>query len=184
MSEDQIKVEPFLRDAVDHVRDKGEPWRIGWRESRLKPKDGKKPERIPVNLWIRRVPKEVNNDIGKAYRSERILKDNFGNEKPEYYFEPERLDAMIEHKAMWMWVDVENFVVEILDEDAARLYEKAMGNGKPLKVGDMVQLDGHLTDEVKDHLMQRFPFIRTEIMACNRQYESSDAHREEYLRKN
>ncbi len=200
-----MKVKPFLHDVVDVEKDKGEPWIIGHREvedspdKKAKPADGKfgvqppaktkpkgkesKKKKVSISLILRRCPSEVHQEMGNLYRSTRVVKDTFGNEREEHYFEPENFEEFQNEKARWMWKDTKNFVVEIDDEPKTlELYNTTRKDGEPpFKGGETILLDGHWTDELRKHFVVRYKWIRIEIIKANLKYESADAHKEDIL---
>lgn len=139
-------------------------------------------EKVPVYFILRRMPADMSNKLAKAYRDERQVKDLIGNERTEYYFKPEKEQALKEEKARWMLRGSENFVIGIDDDAAAEMYSEALG--REVKVGENILLDGHWNDRVRDHYVKRYGWVLTTIMQADRQYNSTLAQRDERLQGN
>lgn len=205
-----MELESFLKDVVDVEKDPGEPWLIGFRK-RVKPKTAAKKtpsgikgpaksakskekkdddDKVGIYLRLRRCPSDVVRDMGNLYRSEREKKDAFGNSIQDFYFTPENFEAFLNEKARWMFLNTENFFIEIdEDEETVAMYNRAffptgVPAGKGIKPGAKLQLDGHWNDELRAHYINRYKWIRNEIMKANVKYEAVESVKDEFLRGN
>lgn len=197
------ELEPFLLDVVNPEKDPGEKWLIGLRTKKAKPEErtaddvakdalakaaGKseepppEPEKIPVYFILRRMPNDMSNRLAQSYRDEREIQDIVGNKRTEYYFKPEKEQALKEEKALWMLRDSENLVVGVTDEEGAALYTHALG--RTVNVGETILVDGHWNDELRSHYIRRYEWVLTTIMMADRQYRSVQAQKDERLQGN
>ncbi len=199
-----MELESFLKDIVNVEKDHGEPWLLGYRK-RIKPKtEAKKTSsgvkgpkkkkdddpKVGIYLRLRRCPADVNREMGNMYRSEREKKDAFGNTVQDFYFTPENFEAFLNEKTRWMFLDTENFFVEIdEDEETVAMYNRAffptgVPAGKGIKPKAKLQLDGHWNDELRTHYINRYKWIRNEILKANQKYEDVESVKDEFLRGN
>lgn len=197
------KVEPFVFDVFDEDKDPGDRIVIGKRRSLMKklakeqgvkdPKEAKIPkddeDLVEVAMFVRRMPNERQNELNSMYKSKRVIKDAFKNERTEEYWEGDSIDKVGTEKAVWMLVNFENFVVEIGDQEAVEMYKRGFeGADKPVptdcKVGGWVFLDGILTEEIKRHLINRFSGLRNRILTEAGKHQALEREEEERLRKN
>jgi hypothetical protein len=206
-----MELEPFLKDVVDVQKDHGEPWLIGYRKrvpskaeqkKRSGPKGIKGPAKPPrkkedddkdkvgIFLRLRRCPTDVNRTMGNMYRSEREKTDAFGNKVQDFYYTPDNFEAFLSEKARWMFLDTENFVVEIDDDpETIAMYNRAVypegpQDGKGIKAGAKILLDGKWNDELRSHFINRYKWLRNEIMKANVEYENIQSVKDEFLRGN
>lgn len=171
-------IEPFLLDYGDPGHDKGERWPIGKRKSVAegKPIEGvnlpkkSEPQEIEVCLIVRRMPQDIHREMEEHYARYRDVKDMFGNTRPERYFKIEDQRAFLHAKHLWVWADTENLVLGVQDGDAAALYSAAFS--KDVKVGQYVRIDGHLTQPVKEHLLNRYAVFRENLTEAINYLES------------
>ena len=178
---------------MDPDKDPGEPWLLG--KARIvkpgaKKKDEAVPEEVDVNLILRRMPVEMVSEFEEIWKVPRTLRDLAGNEREvkEWDHGP-RLLRFGTEQALWMWLDTENLVVSIGDDQALALYIKAHEDSskpipKNLKKDGSVLIDGILTDDVKRHLLDRFPRVKSLILEAGRKYNTLEAEGEAKLRKN
>lgn len=197
------KIDSFFRDVVDHDKDPGDKWKMGNRLSEVRkrrPKGSKsvkldtskltdkEREEVEVGLVLRRMPFEVNQELRELFISKRQVKDGFGNVRSEEYWENDNLNRFIFEKCMWMWLGTYNMWVEAGDEDAVKMYQKGYAesgaNLPQIKPGDDIRLDGHLTEEIKRHLLDRFTAIKTKCIEASGEYEQAEKDNESRLRKN
>lgn len=200
----QTTIEPFIHDVVDPTKDKGERWKIGTRPvgsdkketdtsaealgvkapRRKKASTKRKQKRLTIYLRLRRCPQDVHKAIGKNYQSEREKKDG----STELYFEPEDFEDFMSHKAQWMWLDTENFVAEIDEEPkTVAMYNRAFSDdpeNPKLKGGERLIMDGHWTDELKEHYIKRYKWCKIEIMKASYKYEQSESYEDGVLQGN
>ena len=187
------QIEPFFRDIVDPDKDPGEAWKLGDAKI-VKPgkklKDGAKPATVDLNLILRRMPTEMVAELEELWKIDRELTDMAGNKRDtkEWDHGPRLLRFGLE-RCVWMWLDTENLVVGVGDQDALTMYVKAYeeaGRTVPptLKVDGNVLIDGILNDDVKRHLMDRFPRIKSAILEAANKYTTLESEGEAKLRKN
>ena len=203
MEEKKPKVDAFFRDVVDHEKDPGDKWKMGHRLSEVRkrrPKGSKSlkvdqskltdkdREKIEVGLVLRRMPFEINQELREMWVSTREVKDGFGNVRTEEYWENNKLNLFIFEKCLWMWLDTYNLWVEAGDEEAVKMYQKgyADNGGAPpsIKTGETICVDGHLNEEIRRHLMDRFSSIKTKIIEASGEYDRAEKETEASLRKN
>jgi hypothetical protein len=180
------QIQSIFRDVVDVDADPGERWVM--QKVPVTSKTGEVLDEVEVALILRRMPREVTKEFEALYMTKRDMKDNFGNKRVTHEWELPKLDQFGTGRALWMWIDSENMLMEIGDEAAAILIGDAVeekGEARPtLKVGDSFKIDGYLTEALKAHYISRFPALKKFILECAQAYDEMEDKYEDRLRKN
>ena len=180
------EIQSLFRDVVDPEADPGERWVM--QKVPVKSKTGEILDEVEVALVLRRMPREVTKEYEALYMTKRDMKDNFGNKRVTHEWELPKLDQFGTARALWMWIDCENMMMEIGDQQAAILIADAVeenNEARPdLKVGASFKIDGYLTDSLKAHYLSRFPALKKFILECAQRYDEMEDKYEDRLRKN
>jgi hypothetical protein len=137
----------LLKEREDSAGDPGE-----WSEYGLDPDNGR-----PIRFRIRLMPEAIERRI-MARHPKAALK--WEQKKGRQYMNPGDSEAQIRANAEgaeWALAETENFLAMVEDSGAAERYAALLD--KPLKVGDVVSLDEHLTPAVKRHVFEQYPSL-------------------------
>jgi hypothetical protein len=148
----------FLDDYGKPENDLGE-----WVEA------GKDSDGAIVKLRVRPIPEEVLRSLMKRYtKSEQFVNaEGMKTTQPVARDWQDNVDFIVA-QAAWMLVDSENLTIRCRDEEAARLYGKAMGRENLVTMDEPVRLDGKLTDAIKDRLLRNNGKLRTFVVESGR----------------
>jgi hypothetical protein len=106
-----------------------------------------------VRLRIRRIPFELDLRLESRHGREEFVANRQGFKRPRRVHTSEEEIAILKDKACWAWTDCEGVTVEIADEEAAGQWSKLVD--EPVSVGQVVPLDGRLSDQVKRRLFAK-----------------------------
>src|SRR5262245_39824585 len=105
-----------------------------------------------VRFLIRPLPEQKEREIGRKHlgrKFETLIKRR-GKASVEH--DLDKMDAANAEAAEWCWIDSDAFVGLAEDAEAAEEHTKLLGF--PVKVGEPFAFDGHLTLNVKRHLIR------------------------------
>lgn len=137
--------------------DKGEWVEIGHDEGRT------------VRLQIRAMPDDVLQSILRKHTRTDFVDNSTSGVRtaqpvPREWSDYTKFDI---ERAKFVLIDSENLFVRVRDAEAASFYQKAMGLPTPPPVEEEVQLDGKLTEAIKDHLLGKNRTFRAKVLSAS-----------------
>lgn len=129
----------FLHDYSDAAKNLG----------RWEPFTFDEERNVQVSLRVKRLGREERKKIEKPFLRPQKRRRGVGRtlEVPGNKLEEFGVEC-----AMAIWMDVRNGYVKVQDDDAAKFYTDA---GIPAKSGEEIRLDGKLTRNIKDRLIDQ-----------------------------
>lgn len=134
----------------------------------------------PVRLRIRPVPQDIAQANIRRYTRNEIVTDPDGSRaaRPVTKDWADNIEFAIA-QATHALVDSENLTVKAVDEESATFFGKAMGRAGQVKAGDIITLDGNLTDKIKGYILRRSAAIRDSVI---KQSDAVAKRRTEHIR--
>ncbi len=122
-----------------------------------------------VELRVRSVPASEAERIERKYRR-RIKNPPPGARLQSLYMVPDakKWDQLFDN-GCYAWIDCKNFSLSVRDEDGARFMSKELQ--KNVKIGDVVVLDGKLTDKIKREIFDKKTSILLRVIEIADQLE-------------
>src|SRR5512138_752521 len=106
-----------------------------------------------VRLRIRRIPFELGLRMESRYGREELIVNRQGFKRPQRVHSADEEITILKDKASWAWTGCEGLTIEIADDEAASQWSQLLG--EPVIAGQVVALDGHLTEQVKRRLFAK-----------------------------
>jgi hypothetical protein len=128
----------------------------------------------PVRYRIRPVPQDQDRRFRKNTVQAGKARASRNREMSELM---QRAEDYSVERAVFALLDTENFSVEIGDGAAAELYGKLLEG--PVSKGQEIALDGKWTEELRRHVLTRFPRLAAFISDQSAKLEEKDLEAEE-----
>jgi hypothetical protein len=106
-----------------------------------------------VRLRIRRIPFELGLRMESRCGREEMVTNAQGFRCPQRVHAAADEIAILKDKACWAWTGCDGLTLEIADDEAAAQWSQLLG--EPVMAGQVVTLDGRLTEPAKRRLFAK-----------------------------